>query len=187
MNGHYKKTKLVFPTFMRPFLIIIGVLLVVTYFVQVTNPNVSQPTSAAQEKVNITLSPKIITAPVGATKTVNVLIQPVNPQKKISGFKLILNVSGAVTIDDIFPASSYPSGSSVGFQLISEDTNKVVYVFRLPDDSLPSSVKIPVKIKGTKKGTGTLSIPIGRSNVVGNVSGLRYDLGTLDTATFTFQ
>lgn len=142
---------------------------------------------AAQPKVNVTISPSSGSFTVNTEQTVSVVLDPA-AGKKISGFRLAFETEGSLDITGFGPAESFPDGSTASFTKLIETNKRVAYVIKMKDGkSLPKAVKVPVKIKLTSAANGKLKLIVkkGKSQVVGPVSSVEYEFGTVDVGSYT--
>ena len=170
-----------------------GVALLITVWMGVFVTKNIQKSKAAQTKVNITMFPKTVTLAAGEEKIINVYISSAEVGKKISGYDVTLGSSGPFEIVDISPPTTPSNNGSIYTQMIQTIgvNSRVAYVTQgANEDQLASSIKIDVKIRGIAgrdTNNGKLTVDDTKTEVVGNVEGSVYELGTVEEAQVTLS
>lgn len=141
-------------------------------------------------KINVIMNPKTGTVNTDL-QTINIIIQPENPNNTISGLYIPLKATGTLKIVEVAKPESFPAGDSTIFSEvrndISADRARLSYVATLPDEKLPKAVKIKVKIAGYSAGAGTLSIDSSALQIVGKIPGYTYENNSIDSAELIFS
>jgi len=164
----------------RPKLIIIGLTLAVCLIVGVLFFNRHLGRSrAANEKVALSADKTNLTLKAGESETIHIQILPKTAGAKISGFDLIFTAAGA-TIGVGQPQGI--NGGSVNFIQIAATDERVVYIIKGDDGSLPLGVDLPVTITAASNGAGSVGF-MATSTVVGNISQYFYEIDPADTIT----
>lgn len=149
---------------------------------------------AAQEKVNVMLAPKSNPASpykVNEVKIVNLILKPKNAEKEISGFRVTMAKEGVLDIVGVREPSIYPNTGGeqdITFTEVETRPHSVTYVITITNNrKLPHAVRIPVEIKGIKKGDGKLKLNQKQSSVVGNIAGSEYEFDKVEEGTYKFK
>ena len=171
------------------FLILVALIVIVIAGLYINN--YLQRSKAAESKVDIAFLPTNGNFLVGEEKTEDIIVQPQETDKKISGIDITFLADGVIKILDVKTPVSVPGGdSSIFTQVIKNIADKkarISYISQKPAAELPHSVKIQLSYKGESVGGGKISIDSTNTTIIGNVTtGYAFVLGTLEQGAFTF-
>lgn len=153
--------------------------------------NYLSQSKAAQPKVGITMVPEMATWAPGQNYNVNILVKPVDTGNKMSGIDLTLLTTGNLNIVSAGAPATFPDGDTTLFTQVNKTVTatgaRLSYVITRSQSELPTAVQFTVTVKGTSAGTGALQIETTKTQIVGNIAGYAYDLGTPGTGQYTFS
>lgn len=170
---------------------LLGLTVFLMAFVAVYTSRLSQRGKAAQPKVNFTFTPTGGNFGVGEEKSLDVVIQPEDGTKKISGVDITFVAEGSAVISQAGAPASFPGNDTSLFtEVVKDVTNQkahLSYVSLKPEAQLPGAVKLQLSFKGTAVGGGKIRIDSAVTQIVGNIAGNSYDLGSAGEGSFNFS
>ncbi len=176
--------------FNRRTTVLLGLTIFLMAFVAVYTSRLSQRSRATQPKVVFSFTPTGGSFGVNQEKSLEVLIQPEDSTKKISGIDVTFLAEGNAKISDVSAPASFPGGDTSLFteviKEISDQKAHISYVSLKPEAQLPGVVKVTVSFKGSQTGGGKIKVDPASTQIVGNISGNSYDLGSLGEGNFNF-
>jgi hypothetical protein len=152
-------------------------------------------TRAAATPVNISFNPSSGSFDPNANQTLQVIVQPQDSGKGVSGFDLTFTATGATQLVDIgSPTNLDGQNSGTWAELVKEVSPTSIRIANVFFDGakvenqppLPTAFRIPLTFKGAGPGSGTLSINQTPSIVTGNTPEYNYSFGTVDSGTYNF-
>ncbi len=167
---------------------VLALIIVISVFVYISR--YSQRGKATQPNIDISITPSSGNFSVGEEKTVDFLLQPAGTGYKISGIDLYFNTQGSAEISGVSSPVSFPGNDTSLFTEVIKDIKPqrahISYIAIKSEDQLPTTVKVQVKFKGIRTGSGSVSIDNTNTQIVGNIVGNTYNLGSLGQGSFTF-
>lgn len=163
-------------------------LIVLGWIISFTQNNIN-PSKAAGNPVSITMTTPQTTVAVNQEAIVTVTLSTGDSTKKISGLDMTFNTTGNLAITDS-TAPVAVGGATLNVnefaKTITGNQEHIAYAFLNTDAELVSSVTFQIKVKGSANGTGTLTLNIPSSQVVGTIAANTYDMpATVTPVSFT--
>lgn len=177
-------------TVFRPKMIVIGLVIAVSsIFLLLYLNKFLYKSRATQPVLTVSFSPQTFTTTINTDSNLHVVLNPNDAGNKISAFDLFFVPGGNLNIVSFGTPISVGGSTGAQFTQQINSNNRLSYTISAGSDSdLPLHVEIPVVVKATTAGNGTLTIDAGanKSIVVGPIANYYYDLGTVPTGTYTF-
>lgn len=146
---------------------------------------------AAQPNVNVTMAPKAATIGTSEAKTIEVVIQPADAGNKMSGVDITFLAEGNAKMTNISAPVTFPGNDATIFTQVLRNVTtskaKLSYVITRPQSELPTAVKFSITLEGTGEGSGALKVDGAATQIVGNIAGYAYALGTVDQGAYAFS
>lgn len=123
---------------------------------------------SAQQTGLVSLSPSQADLKIGDEK---IIALNLNSSSKISGLDLKFNTSGPLIITDFensltFGSDFDPFSARQVTEKIEGTASRIAYVFTAPEETLPQSVTIYVRVKGSSGGQGKITLEYNNSQIV---------------------
>lgn len=177
-------------TVFRPKMIVIGLVIAVSsIFLLLYINKFLYKSKATQPGLTVSFAPQTFSTTINTDSNLHVVLNPNDAGNKISAFDLFFVPGGNLNIVSFGTPISVGGSTGAQFTQQINSNNRLSYTISAGSDSdLPLHVEIPVVVKATTAGNGTLTIDAGanKSIVVGPIANYYYDLGTVPTGTYTF-
>lgn len=151
----------------------------------------SQRSRATNPAVNFTFSSASGNQPLGEERNLTVIVTPDDAANKISGIDLTINTSGIVELLNVFAPVNTANENGTMFTEILHNVSatqaRIAYTAGVSDDRLPNSIKFTITFKSDTAGSGSISINANSAQVVGNISGNKYNINPFSANSFTFS
>lgn len=164
-------------------------LIVLGWIITFTQRNTSPSKAAGANPVTISMSAPQNTFPANQEQIITVTINTGDQTKKISAFDMTFNATGNLTITGSTPPTAIGGTTLNVNEFVRTITNTqahLAYAFINPDADLSSAISFQVKVTGAASGSGSFSLDLVHSQVVGNIVANTFDLpGSLSPLSFT--